>query len=257
MRVVFSLLGLGALALALGACGPASTPLPLPADTPLPSETPTPTTTPVWFPPTATPTPFPTAEVKPTENYQTDLGEVIFRDDFSKGENWQLSRTDAGSVALGKKELTLAIHEPQGYLYTVRNQPVLSDFYAEITASPTLCREGDEYGMLFRLNSSSDFYRFSLSCDGRVRVDRVVGGAASSPQPWTYSGVVPPGAPSTSRLAVWAKGEEMRFFVNDYYQFSIDDPMLPSGTLGMFARSAGEMVVTVRFTDLVVREIEE
>jgi hypothetical protein len=182
---------------------------------------------------------------------------VIFRDDFSKGENWQLSRTDAGSVALGKKELTLAIHEPQGYLYTVRDQPVLSDFYAEITASPTLCREGDEYGMLFRLNSSSDFYRFSLSCDGRVRVDRVVGGAASSPQPWIYSGVVPPGAPSTSRLAVWAKGDEMRFFVNDYYQFSIDDPMLPSGALGMFARSAGEMVVTVSFTDLVVREVEE
>jgi hypothetical protein len=182
---------------------------------------------------------------------------VIFTDNFSDGEIWQLGRTDAGSVALGKDELTIAIHEPQAYLYTVRDQPVLGDFYAEITASPTLCREGDEYGMLFRVKSSSDFYRFSLTCDGRVRVDRVVGGAASSPQPWVFSGVVPPGAPSTSRLAVWAKGKEIRFFVNEYYQFTIDDPMLPSGSLGMFARSAGEMAMTVSFTDLVVREVEE
>lgn len=255
-RAAFILLWIAALALALGACMPANTPPPLSTNTPLPSVTPTPTSTPVWFPPTATPTPFPTPVVQPTENYRTGLGEILFTDNFSGGENWQLSRTDAGSIALGKDELTVAIHEPQAYLYTVRDQPVLSDFYAEITASPTLCREGDEYGMLFRVSSSSDFYRFSLTCDGRVRVDRVVGGAASSPQPWVFSGVVPPGAPSTSRLAVWAKGKEMRFFINDYYQFTIDDPMLPSGTLGMFARSAGELAVTVSFTDLVVREIE-
>jgi hypothetical protein len=243
-----------ALAVALGSCLPVRTALP-PTDTPVPSETPTPTVTVIWFPPTATATLFPTAEVTPTVNYRTDLGQIIFQDDFSSGKGWQLGRTGAGSVALGKNELSIAISEPHAYLSSVRDQPILSDFYAEITASPTLCRGPDEYGLLIRAASESDFYRFSLTCDGQVRVDRVAGGAASSPQPLAFSGAVPAGAPSISRLGMWARGKEMRFFVNDMYQFSVNDPLQLSGSLGVFARSGGEMAVTVSFSDLVVREV--
>jgi len=47
----------------------------------------------------------------------------------------------------------------------------------------------------------------------------------------------------------------MRFFVNDQYQFTVSDPLLPGGNLGVFARSGGEMDVTVSFTDLIVRDI--
>jgi hypothetical protein len=47
----------------------------------------------------------------------------------------------------------------------------------------------------------------------------------------------------------------MRFFVNDEYQFTINDPMLPSGSVGVFARSRGENAVTVNFSELVIREI--
>jgi hypothetical protein len=176
-------------------------------------------------------------------------------DDFSSPDSWLLGKTSSGSAALGKNELTIAISEPGAYEYSVRQTPVLGDFYAEITASPTLCRGQDEYGLLIRMASSGDFYRYSLSCNGMVRLDRVIGGTASSSQPWTLSGSVPPGAPSTSRLAVWAVGREMRFFVNDQYQFTVSDPLLPSGNLGVFARSGGEMDVTVSFTDLIVRDI--
>ena len=47
----------------------------------------------------------------------------------------------------------------------------------------------------------------------------------------------------------------MRFFINDEYQFSVRDPLLASGRLGVFARSAGDTAVTVNFSNLVVREI--
>jgi hypothetical protein len=49
----------------------------------------------------------------------------------------------------------------------------------------------------------------------------------------------------------------MRFFVNDEYQFTVSDPLLPAGSLGVFARSAGDMDVTVSFTDLIVRDIQQ
>ena len=241
----------------LSACLPAATPAPLPEETSTPTATPTSTPTIVWFPPTATPTPFPTHPVTPTPDYRPGLGEIILKDDFSDPGPWALGRTSSGGAALGKNELSLVISEPGAYEYTVRGEPILNNFYLEITASPTLCRGLDEYGLLIRYQSPIDFYRFSLTCDGQVRLDRLVNGKASSPQPITFSGSFPPGAPSISRLAVWAQNEELRFFINDQYQFSVKDPLLLGGNIGLFARSAGDNAVTVSFSDLVIREITQ
>lgn len=252
-----SWLALGLIVLASSACLPSFAPPPTATATPSPTATPTPTETVIWFPPTATPTPFPTVEIAPTQDHRPDIGEVLFVEDFASGEHWELGRTSNGSLAIGIRELTIAIAEPRVYLSSVRAEPVLNDFYLEVTAGPSLCRGLDEYGVLFRVASPQDFYRFSLSCDGQVRVDRLVAGTASSPQPWILSGAVPPGAPSFSRLAIWARGRDMRFFVNDVYQFSISDPMLPSGAVGVFARSGNDRAVTVSFSDLVVREISK
>ncbi len=243
--------------LGLGACLPAAAQQPLPTLTATPSATasPTATGTIVWFPPTSTPTRFPTPQVTPTVEMVEDLGEVVLEEDFSTGDQWSLGQTGVGSAAIGVNELSLVVSEANAYIYSVRAGPELSDFYVEITASPMLCREMDEYGLLLRFSSPGDFYRFSLSCDGQVRLDRVIGGTASSPQPWTFSGSVPPGAPSQSRLAVWAEGKEMRFIVNGEFQFAVSDPMLPSGKLGVFARSAGEKSVTINFSDMLVRQV--
>jgi hypothetical protein len=183
------------------------------------------------------------------------VGEIFFEDDFSSSESWLLGQSANGTVALGLNELTIAIIQPQTYLFSNRGEPVFSDFYAEITTNPNLCTGLDEYGLLFRMRSAGDFYRYSLSCDGQVRLDRVVGGSAGSPQPWLVSASVPRGAPSNSRLGIWAVGKELRFFINDEFQFSVSDPYHSSGSFGVFARSAGENAVTISFSDLKVYQV--
>jgi hypothetical protein len=209
----------------------------------------------IWFPPTATATPFPTQVISPTQALQSPVGELLFSDDFSDPSVWQLGQTASTSVALGNQALTLALDLPDGYLYTLRNTPTMGDFYLEVTAGPSLCRDSDEYGLLLRVSSSLDFYRFSLFCDGHIRLDKYYQGKASSPYPKTLSGFIPPGAPSSTRLAVWAKGKEMRYYANDQHLFTIKDPSLLSGSLGFFIRSAGENAVTVSFSDLSVSRI--
>jgi hypothetical protein len=236
------------------ACTVAPTAIPIPTDTQSP---PTATITPtiIWFPPTATSTPFPSPVVSPTVDMRPNLGQILFEDDFSDPKAWTLNLSPSGSVALGKNELTIAIGETNAYLFSIREEPVFTDFYLEITAEPNLCKDLDEYGVLFRVSPTIDYYRFSLSCNGQVRLDRVSGGQASSPQPWMLSGAVPPGAPSSSRLGVSAIGAEMSFFVNGQYQFSIHDPLLTSGGVGVFARSINKMAVTVNFSKLVIYEV--
>ena len=227
---------------------------------PLPTEvtftiTPSPTATIEWFPPTSTPTIAPTNETTPTPEVVQEQGNIILKDDFSNPDYWLLGHTSSGNITLGLNELTIAISEPGAYDYSVRSEPILDNFYIEITTSPTLCQGEDQYGLLIRMSSPGNFYRYALSCDGRVRLDRIIQGMASSPQPWIQNNSMPPGAPLPARLGVRLQGKEMDFFINGQYQFSVNDPTIPSGNIGVFARSMGENAVTVNFSDLVVRQV--
>lgn len=246
-------------AFATGACAPFLLPLPpLPTNTLLP---PTSTFTPtiVWFPPTATNTPLPTAtySITPTLDIHPSYGNLLFSDDFSDQLNWSLGLIAAGSIALGKRELSLAINQPKSYISSLRQGTILDDFYIEITASPSICRGDDEYGLLLRVSPALDFYRFGLTCDGEARLDRFLNGIASSPQPPTLFGTIPPGAPSSSRLGVWALGKEMLFYANGEYLFSANDTVLFNGGIGVFARASGEDVVTVNFSELEVYQVPQ
>jgi hypothetical protein len=234
------------------------TTLPLPTNPPTQQiQTSTPTPTIEWFPPTPTYTPFPTPIITPTMVASPLAGELIFQDNFTEPTQWILGQTASTSVALGVDELTLALDHPGAYLYSLRQKTDMTDFYLEITASPSLCRGPDEYGLLLRVSPALDFYRFSLTCDGQLRLDKYFQGKASSPRPLMYSGAVPPGAPSSSRLGVWASGKEMRFYVNGEYQFTINDPSLNGGGFGAFIRSNGENAVTISFSDMQVYEAEQ
>jgi hypothetical protein len=228
----------------------------IPTETPILVATSTPTPTVVWFPPTPTKTPVVKEEPTATLELRPGVGDIIFEENFSNGSSaWSLGQNANGTTAIGLNELTIAIIQPRAYLSSIRSEPTFSDFYAELTASPNLCVGLDEYGLLFRVRSTGDFYRYSLSCNGQVRLDRVVGGTGGSPQPWLISASVPRGAPSTSRLGVWARGSDLRFFINDEYQFSVIDSYHSNGNIGVFARSAGENAVTASFSELKVYQI--
>ena len=241
------------LASVLSACLAPRTPLPpLPTHTPLP---PTLTFTPtiVWFPSTSTFTPRPIQEVTtPTPDMRPSFGALLIEEDFSDPEHWTLGRAGALSAALGKAELSLAISRPRGYIYSLFSEPVPGDFYVEITAAPSLCKDRDEYGLLLRVSSNLEYYRFSISCNGEARLDRYNNELPSSLEPLTPSGAIPPGAPSVTRLAVLARGKEINYYANGEYLFTTRDPYLLQGSLGVFARSAGDNAVTVSFSDLKI-----
>ncbi len=240
----------------VASCIPRQTsPLP-PKPSLTPTFTSTATATTVWFPPTSTPTPFPTALPSPDVEISLNLGKMLLEDDFSTGEDWLLGQFSGGSIAIGKNELTIHVAQPMTYLYSIRKQPELTDFYLEITASPMLCKNGDEYGVLFRVSSMADYYRFVISCDGNVKMERVLKDKPSVLQPWIPSGVVLPGAPNTVHISIWVSGKEMRFFIDDYPLFVVSDSTLQSGNLGVFVRSSDQAAVTVNFSSLTVWEIE-
>lgn len=233
-------------------CAPADATLP--TATLSPSETPLPSATVIWFPPSATPTlqaGFATQTATPQMN--PGIGDITLTDDFSDAEVWDVAASDQGSAAISRNRLTIVVQSGV-YLASMRHELVTENFYAEIAVQTHLCRGEDNYGLLVRAQGTS-FYRFVLSCNGLVHVERIKNGTKLIIFEAVPSGDAPLGAPGQVRIGLWAVGAEMRLFLNDRFQFSVSDPSFPSGGFGVFARSAGETPVTVTFSELTVYDV--
>jgi hypothetical protein len=192
-----------------------------------------------------------------TADLHPGLGELLLQDDFSdSSEAWPSTLSDNARVSVENERLNLYNNIPSALLLAPRNAPVFTDFYAQVTANTSLCSGDDEYGMMLRISSSGDHYRFAISCDGRAKVDRVLNGALSNQVAWLQSPAISSVAPSIVRLGVWASSSEIRFFVNDLLIFSTSDSVIYSGRLGAFVRSRDNGPLSVSFSDLVVYAVE-
>ena len=220
---------------------------------PRPSDTPHPTATVIWFPPSATPTLLAVPTYTATPEMSPGIGKVTLNDDFSDDSVWDTAASDSGSAAISRSRLTLTV-QPGFYLSSMRREMPLRDFYAEITARPSLCRGEDNYGLIVR-GVGGFFYRFVLSCNGQIRAERISGGTKLTIHEPVPSGDAP-GAPGEVRMGMWAVGSEMRLFLNGRFQFSVTEGTFPSGALGVFVRSTGDTPVTVTFSDLTVYDVE-
>lgn len=230
--------------------------LPLEATLPtaLPAtDTAIPTPTVVWFPPSATPTLLAIPTYTGTPEMSPGIGRQILSDDFSEKSVWDTAVSNNGSVTMSNNQLALAV-QPGYYISSMRREMPLSNFYAEITASPSLCRGDDNYGVIVR-GVGTYFYRFVLTCNRQVRAERVNGGTKLSLQAPLPSGDAPP-APGEVRIGIWAVGSELRLFLNGRYQFGVSDKSFPSGAIGVYVRSAGETPTTVTFSDLKVYDVD-
>ena len=248
LRIISFLWGL----LLLVACLPLGPTLP--TETPIPTDTLTQTPTIVWFPASATPTLLTFPTYTGTPEMKPGVGSETLTDNFSDKKAWDTAVSDQGSAAISRNRLSLAI-QPGVYLASLRREGTFGNFYAEITARPSLCRGADNYGVIVR-GIGSSYYRFVLSCNAQVRAERVNGGIRLPLLEPIPSGDAPRGAPGEVRIGIWAVGSDLRLFLNGRYQFGIKDKSFPSGAIGVFVRSEGDAPMSVTFSDLKVYDVD-
>lgn len=224
-----------------------------PTATSTPTITPTPTI--VWFPATATPTPLPTIPQTPTPDLKP-VGALLYLDDFTNPDNWIISAAPGGNVLIMNGDITLAADQDAGMSSGIRSAPLLTDLYAEITASPNFCAPGDEYGLMLRVTGAQrDHYRFTVTCDGNAALFRVVNQRPLQIAAWTAHPLLPDSFPAEIRLGAWLQGRELRLFVNDVLLFSAQDAVILRGAVGVFVKAGSGAPVSVNFSDLHVYEL--
>jgi len=217
----------------------------------------TPTATIQWFPATATPSPQILHIATTSPLPPPGIGRTLITDDFSSAGAWNTIETNGSSVIVNRNRITIAIKEPKSYIFSLRNEPTLADFYAEIDAHAALCKGNDSYGFVFHSDGKKS-YRYALDCNGTVRFElRKIYNRPRVIQVPLPSRDAPPGSPGDVRLGVWIAGTEMRFYLNGRYQFSVVDTQLrEAGTIGVFAETAPEnSAMTVTFSNLVLQSV--
>ncbi len=153
-------------------------PAPAPTSTPIPP-TLSPSATILWFPATNTATPFPTQTILATPEQRPGIGGVLFTDIFDQPDLWNISNSDWASATVLRDRLVLSITGSGPLsIVSLRSQPVLDNFYAQVTALVNLCGSRDEFGMVFRAASSGNHYRYALNCNGELRLER---GSSAAP----------------------------------------------------------------------------
>lgn len=218
--------------------------------------TPTITATIDWFPATETPTPRPTLVIEPTAEMRPDVGSVLVENLFATPAEWRTGSFTSGNITLLNDSLTLAIQQAKTNQLSLESDTNFSDFNVETKVNINLCRGEDVYGLVVRAASDINYYRFLVNCNGMARAERVRNGETTLMQDWTPSGL-PPGAPLEVNIGIWASGKEMRFFANNAFVFSVSDPVFPEGRIGVFARASGDNPVTINFSEMEVRAVEQ
>ncbi|MGE5072754.1 MAG: hypothetical protein ACM3MF_04935 [Anaerolineae bacterium] len=236
------------------ACAAVATNAPIPSTPTATATAAIATPTIVWFPPSETPAVVDLPTAGPTPERKPGVGGLVLTDDFSSEKPWNPGLSEDAGIVISRNQLTLAA-QPGVSAFRIRQGPSLTSFYAEITAQPSLCRDTDEYGLLFRAPSNSGYYVYALRCNGTSLAERVRLGKAFPLHDPVASADVPVGPPAEVRLGVWASGTELRFFLNGHYQFRVSDPTLKQGAVGVFAHAMGATPVTIIFSDLSVYNV--
>lgn len=248
------------LAIMLLGTGCASIETPQPAlFTPTATQTHSPTPTVDWFPATATPTLVPSATPTPPttlEDPYEGVGNLLIEDDFTNTVWWQTLQSESGNIAFGEENLTFAVSKPESILTSLSQHNLPQDFYLEVTLQTSLCQLEDHIGIIFWRESSSNFYQVLLNCGGQYRLELVQDGLRYGLIDWTAASQVQLGAPATNKLGLWVYQGDLRFFINDTYQFTERVAKDRTGTLGLLARTVAGPAMTIKFSDLAIYQVE-
>src|SRR3990172_3933516 len=260
----------GLLLMLLAACRTGTTETPLPTGTPppvvtvQPSDTPAPTLTPA--PPTATSLPTeavtPTAAGPATPDPNLGVGDVVYEDRLDGSSGWEwLFEDSAATFSVSGGQLNAVMKQGNvGPRFSVREDLKVGDQQLRVTARPNLCYERDEYGVMFRMvvDSQNNYhgYIFKLNCGGQARVERLENVETIPLADWTPSPGIVPGAPAENTLMVWMAKDQLHFYVNDKYLFSVTDATYAEGFYGFYLRDRTNGGESVSFVNLVAKEVK-
>lgn len=183
---------------------------------------------------------------------------VLFQDSFVPGEmgDWQIEGDASGRTAVVDEQLTIEINAPQTLQYTTLNEPSFTDFTLEVDVRQLRGDPQSSYGVLFRMVSPNQFYRFDITGNGLYMLERrnADGTWTRFVDDWTSSEALNQGINSTNRLKVEARERNINIYANGILLQQFSDNLYPNGTIALDAGTFIAPDLKVAFDNVLVTE---
>lgn len=184
--------------------------------------------------------------------------DALFADSFTAGStgDWLVEGDELGQTAVINDQMRIAVNAPNTIQFTTLMDPIFTDFVAQIDAAVLAGGLDSSYGILFRMQNESQFYRFAVMGTGKYILERrdANGSWARLVDGWQDTAVVQTGMNVSNRLRVEAVGPNIAIFANDELLARVVDTTYTAGTLGLEAGTFGQPGLEVIFDNLIVTE---
>jgi hypothetical protein len=192
-----------------------------------------------------------TAAIEKDEN-------ILFSDDFSGSQaaSWQLEADDVAGTTIQDERLVITIRQANTLQYANLSEPSFDDFVLEVDAVQLDGGPESSFGVLFRMQSPGEFYRYDITGDGRYMVERrnSDGSWTRFTDEWTESAAIQSGLNATNRLRIVAQGPQLSFFANDELLLAFSDSAYPMGTIALDAGTFGQVPLSVAFDSVEINK---
>lgn len=183
--------------------------------------------------------------------------DVIYADGFVPGDtgNWVIEGDNAGQTSFINEQLVIDLADNNIMQFTTLSDITFDNFILEVDARLLEGDLGSSYGVLFRMQDTTRFYRFEITGDGLYMVERRDGeqGWTRFVDRWTESTAIKQGLGSVNQLRVEALGQTISLYVNDEPLFQFTDTTYSGGTIALDAGTFVQPAAQVAFDNLVVR----
>ncbi len=186
--------------------------------------------------------------------------DTLFFDDFLPGQTgeWVLEGDDAGQTSIANSQLLININAPNTLQYAALSEQTFGDFVLLAEAQQISGSPESSYGVLFRMRSPQEFYRFEITGDGSYMLEKHTadGRWTRFIDDWRSSDAILPGPGGLNVLKVEARGSAIEVSVNDVVLETISDSSFAEGAIALDAGTFGQPGLEVGFDKVVVQPTE-
>ena len=148
------------------------------------------------------------------------------------------------------------IFAPNWQAFAWRSADSYDDFAVEIKAGCVIAETPAEYGLIFRMQDSQNFYCFSVTNEGYWQLRKRVSGAWQVILAPAFSGAIVTGD-YWNYLGVVCLGSSITLYVNEEQVGQTSDSEFGSGWIGVMGRSFDTGGIQTVYDDLLVWSVED
>lgn len=169
--------------------------------------------------------------------------------------DWQIEGDAAGRTAVVDEMLLIEIDQPNTMQFTTLTAPTLTDFVLEVDARLLAGDTQTSFGVLFRMQSPQEFYRFEITGSGMYILERrnADGTWSRFVEDWTDAEAINRGLNAPNRLKVEAVGRNMSVYVNDVLLHQASDNSYTGGMIALDAGTFTQPAARIAFDNLIIR----